>query len=120
MHSRISRRLATVIDWAGIAAEYALLLAWKVGGVLGAGSVLSAWIVITGVLGIGMLLPAVQLRPEDRPLPYACGWRYVRAFGIALAVALIWCGHGLLGFMCVLGEVGVEALRRREREAWHG
>ncbi|QRF56587.1 hypothetical protein [Variovorax paradoxus] len=120
MPSCISRRLATVIDWAGIGAECALLLVWKVGDVPGAGNVLSAWIVVSGVFGVGMLLPAVQLRPEDRPLPYAYGWRYVRAFGIALAVALIWCGHGLLGFMCVLGEVGVEALRRREREAWHG
>lgn len=120
MHSRISRRLATVIDWAGIAAECSLLLAWKVGDVQGAGNILAAWIVISGVFGVGMLLPAVQLRPEDRPLPYAYGWRLIQLLGVLLAVALLWCGHGLLAVMQLIAEVGVQALRRRERRIPNG
>ncbi|MGQ2992755.1 hypothetical protein [Variovorax sp.] len=117
MRRRISRRLATLIDWTWIAVECALLLAWKAGEVQGAGNVLAAWIVITGVLGIGMFLPATQFAEHERPLPYAYGWKAIRFLGVALAVALLWYGHGLLALMQLLGEAGVQAFRKREQRA---
>ncbi len=117
MRRRIGRGLATLIDWTAVTAECVLLLAWKVGDVQGAGNVLTAWVVIAGVLGIGMFLPAVQLAEHERPLPYAYGWKAIRFLGVALAVALLWYGHSLLAVMQLVGEAGVQAFRNREQRA---
>lgn len=114
---RIGRGLATLIDWTAVTVECTLLLAWKVDEVQGAGHVLAAWIVIAGVLGIGMFLPAVQLAEHERPLPYAYGWKAIRFLGVALAVALLWYGHSLLAVMQLVGEAGVQVFRNRERRA---
>ncbi len=117
MLSRISRRLATLIDWTAVTVECVLLLAWKVGDVQVAGNVLTAWIVIAGVLGIGMFLPAVQLAEHERPLPYAYGWEAIRFLGFALGFALFCYGHSLLAVMQLVAEAGVQAFRNREQRA---
>lgn len=102
---------STVTVWASTACEYALLAAWKLWGITGAANLLTAWIVIGGLLGISLLLgpPSAVSRSAGSVL----GYRIALALDLGMGAALFWFGHDLLGVLWLLAALGVHVHSRR-------
>lgn len=108
--------------WAVTVSEHALLVAWKFWGIAGAGNLLTAWVVIAGLLGFAMLFgPPGEISWSAESV---FGLRVVRMFDLAMAAALFWFGHGLLGvlWLAALGGGYAYAQRsaRHRRGGAHG
>lgn len=90
------------VTWAVTLAEHALLIAWKGWAIEGASNVLVAWVVLVGLSGIGL----VTAPPRPVRAWRGFGWPAVAALDVAMAVALFWFGHGLLGISWLAWLIG--------------
>lgn len=103
-----SRALITAVDWAAALMEVALLFAWKSGELAGAGRVLVAWVVISGLMGLSCVFAPIGRLPSP-----AYGHALLGLVGVAFSAALIWFDHGLLGAMALAGLLGAQIYRER-------
>ncbi len=117
--STARRWRVTALYWASALIEVALLYAWKIEGMAGAGNVLTAWIVIAGMFGVAALGFAAQPDGATQgPVIEAYGLIAGQVLGVVFAGAMFWCGHSLLGSLCLLamfGEVAYRSALRRGR-----
>ncbi|MNL45830.1 hypothetical protein D3C87_1685060 [compost metagenome] len=104
------------VTWAATLAEHALLIAWKGWAIVGAGNVLIAWVVLAGLCGIGFVAAAPRPVRSWRGF----GWHAVAVLDAALALALFWFGHGLLGVLWLAWLIGGLAFDRRCRAMCEG
>lgn len=103
-----SRALITAVEWAAALAEIALLFAWKAEGMAGAGRVLVAWLVISGLSGLACLFAP----PGQLPRP-AFGHLVLILCHVVTAGALFWFDHSMLGALALMGLVGASVYRQR-------
>ena len=102
---------STVIVWTVTACEHLLLVAWKFWGVAGAGNLLTAWVIVAGLLGAALVFgpPGEADLTDSRVL----GYRVVRVLDLGMAAALFWFGHSLLGILWLAANLGGYAYSRR-------
>ncbi|ATA53904.1 hypothetical protein CKY39_12255 [Variovorax boronicumulans] len=103
-----SRALITLVDWVAVLAEIALLFAWKAAAMQGAGRVLVAWLVISGLGGCACILA-----PTGRLPPPAFGHLLLVVCSVLSGGALFWFGHSLLGALALMGLFGTCVYRHR-------